>query len=191
MLPLSCLRKPRRSTRADARFGLGGGFTRDAAYLRESGCAAHEAASQVEGAYRRMALVASALMLLASFALLAGASYAWFTDSITIKGNVIKAKESFVPDANPHAEDAEQEGVDGALVNPDAQTEPDASSDPHEGAPGASTDASQPTSGLGPDEVAEDSSSNGSLTSPEGPGEEPGGSEPVPSSDGGIEAGGT
>lgn len=60
---------------------------------------------------RTIVLVLSTFMVLASLALLVSASYAWFTDSVVSKGNVIKASDTFDP-ATPVAPTASDEGAD-------------------------------------------------------------------------------
>lgn len=113
----------------------------------------------------RLMLLASATLLLASVALMAGATYAWFTDSVVNKDNTIRAAETFsTPDPAPASDEeqadplGEDESIgEGEPVPPDGQQvegepspdsgepEPDVSQPAGEGEGGAQPEPEDPS----------------------------------------------
>lgn len=108
----------------------------------------------------RLMLLASAVLLLASVVLMAGATYAWFTDSVVNEGNTIRAAEKFsTPDPAPASGGeqseplGEDEGVgEGEPVPPDGQqVEGEPPPDPGEPKPGESQPAEEGEGGAQPE----------------------------------------
>ncbi|WP_165046147.1 hypothetical protein [Adlercreutzia sp. ZJ138] len=130
-------------------------------------CSADKTAPQLENVYRKTMLVASVLMLLASFVLLAGASSAWFTDAITIRGNVIKASDTFPTKANSAAQSDVVEGTDTSLENPGTPMVSDGLSNSSKNTSDTSPDTVQPDSNLESEEGIKDSSTSESLSGSE------------------------